>query len=160
MADCWVDIQVSSYSRKPTVSVLSIGRGSYFRDLPSVYSWGTYYPVPNILYTGMSIEFTSESCQVLIAEERFIPGLILCPQLFPLEFLQRVSSADRWGTYYPAPDILSTVLYIRVPSESCQVLISEALIILCPIFCPQFCPLELLKSVVKCLYLRNLWSRV
>ena len=52
------------------------------------------------------------------------------------------SSADSWGNYYPVPDLPSTVLSTWFHSESCQVLISEALIIPLPIFHQKFFWLE------------------
>ena len=87
----WLDLQVSSYRRKPTVIVLSVGIGSSFRYFSSADSWGTYY-FPNL-------------------------RPISNPQFFPLEWNQtsrEVSIADYWETCHQL-----TESYPDIPPADC-----------------------------------------
>ena len=86
MVDCWVDLQVSSYRQKTTVPVLSVGRGSSFRELSSADSWGTYYPAPNIPSTVIYVVVKSDfkigvSCWLLgdlLLINRILPRFSTC----------------------------------------------------------------------------------
>ena len=60
MSECWDYLQVYSYWPKPTVTVLSIGNVSSFRELSSFDIWGTSNPVPNIPPTVLSVGFKSD----------------------------------------------------------------------------------------------------